>query len=110
MKENEGQLASPVKEECLVNSDPLDQEAKMDLKDHPVGPESLVHLGQVGRSERLVKVVLPVPQVYQVMLVGQERQERKGHLVLMDLKEKREFLAPLDCLAFQVKEVYLVCL
>ena len=43
MKENEGQLASPVKEECLVNSDPLDQEAKMDLKDQMV---SLDHLDQ----------------------------------------------------------------
>ena len=102
MKENEGQLASPVKEECLVNSDPLDQEAKMDLKDQMV---SLDHLDQRDLLDTrdpldwlvfLVSEVFPglkvlrVEEVIQafldqlVLMAGQGNEVNKELLVLQD--------------------------
>ena len=83
---------------------------KVALKDHPVSQELLVHLGQVGKLEQLARVVLLVPRVFQAMLAGQEKQERKGRSVLTDLKGKREFPAPPECLVFRAKGVYLVYL
>ena len=110
MKENEGQLASPVKEECLVNSDPLDQEAKMDLKDQMV---SLDHLDQRDLLDTrdpldwlvfLVSEVFPglkvlrVEEVIQafldqlVLMAEQAKEVNKVLLVLQDPLERLEVL------------------
>ena len=110
MKENEGQLASPVKEECLVNSDPLDQEAKMDLKDQMV---SLDHLDQRDLLDTrdpldwlvfLVSEVFPglkvlrVEEVIQafldqlVLMAGLAREVNKALLVPQDPLGKQEVL------------------
>ena len=110
MKENEGQLASPVKEECLVNSDPLDQEAKMDLKDQMV---SLDHLDQRDLLDTrdpldwlvfLVSEVFPglkvlrVEEVIQafldqlVLMAGLARGVNKALLVLQDPLARLEVL------------------
>jgi hypothetical protein len=110
MKENEDQLASPVKEECLVNSDPLDQEAKMDLKDQMV---SLDHLDQRDLLDTrdpldwlvfLVSEVFPglkvlrVEEVIQafldqlVLMAEPARGVNKASLVLQDPLERLEVL------------------
>jgi len=110
MKENEGQLASPVKEECLVNSDPLDQEAKMDLKDQMVSldhldprdlPDTKDPLGwlvYLVSEEFLALKVLRVEEVIQafldqlVLMAGLARGVNKALLVPQDPLGKLEVL------------------
>jgi len=110
MKENEGQLASPVKEECLVNSDPLDQEAKMDLKDQMVSldhldprdlPDTKDPLGwlvYLVSEEFLALKVLRVEEVIQafldqlVLMAGQARGVNKVLLVPQDPLGRLEVL------------------
>ena len=69
MKENEGQLASPVKEECLVNSDPLDQEAKMDLKDQMVSLDHLDPRDLLDTKDLLGWLVFLVSEEFQGLKV-----------------------------------------
>jgi len=86
MKENEGQLASPVKEECLVNSDPLDQEAKMDLKDQMVSLDHLDQRDLLDTRDPLDWLVFLVSEVFpglKVLRVEEVIQAFLDQLVLM---------------------------
>ena len=110
MKGNEDQQASLVKGECLVNSDPLDQEAKMDLKDQMV---SLDHLDQRDLLDTrdpldwlvfLVSEVFPGLKVLRVeeviqafldqlaLMAEQARGVNKALLVLQDPLARLEVL------------------
>jgi len=110
MKGNEDQQASLVKGECLVNSDPLDQEAKMDLKDQMVSldhldprdlPDTKDPLGwlvYLVSEEFLGLKVQRVEEVIQafldqlVLMAEQARGVNKALLVLQDPLGRLEVL------------------
>lgn len=110
MKGNEDQQASLVKGECLVNSAPLDQEAKMDLKDQMVNldhldprdlPDTKDPLGwlvYLVSEEFLGLKVQRVEEVIQafldqlVLMAEQAKEVNKVLLVLQDPLERLEVL------------------
>ena len=110
MKENEDQQASPVKGECLVSLDPLDQEVKMVLKGQMVNLDHLDPRDLLDIKDRLGWLVclvseeflgLKVPRVEEVILAfldqlvlmaEQARGVNKELLVLQDPLGRLEVL------------------